>query len=219
MWSTSPQNFEFCKIIESIRKLYGPETVNSKISMSKISYCNMYCATIFQNLKLWVFSRCHTVTGRRIKASQPAKQCLWCRNAVKPKPCSTSSKYSEIFQVQWGGWTILNPLNPVGRLSGLLKQGAKNPAGRFSGIYSGVSKTWRASKPVHVRPIINWFVYTGRYQATHKSQVESSSLFNFRTICNLLTVFVLDARFCIENMAEILSVCEDADTRLMLWTM
>ena len=83
----------------------------------------------------------------------------------------------------------LNPLNPAGRFSGLRKHGAKNPAGRFSGICFGVSKTQRASKPAHVRPKINWFVYTGRYQATLKSQVESSSLFNFRTICNLLTGF------------------------------
>ena len=32
-------------------------------------------------------------------------------------------------------------------------------------------------------------------------------------------VFVLDAWFCVENMEEILSVCEDTDTRFMLWTM
>ena len=80
-----------------------------------------------------------------------------------------------------------NPLNPAGRFSGLRKQGPRNPAGRFSGICYGVSKTRRASKPAHVRLIIKWFVYTGRYQATLRSQVESSSLFSFRTICNLLT--------------------------------
>ena len=34
-------------------------------------------------------------------------------------------------------------------------------------------------------------------------------------------VFVLDVRFCVENMAEIFSVpvCEDTNTCLMLWTM
>ena len=84
---------------------------------------------------------------------------------------------------------ILNPLNPAGRFSGLRKQGPRNPAGRFSGICYGVSKTRRAFKPAHVRLIIKWFVYTGRYQATLRSQVESSSLFSFRTICNLLTGF------------------------------
>ena len=83
----------------------------------------------------------------------------------------------------------LNPLNPAGRFSGLRKQGPKNLAGRFFGICYGVSKTQRASKPAHVRLIINWIVYTGRYQATLRSQVESSSLFSFRTICNLLTGF------------------------------
>ena len=83
----------------------------------------------------------------------------------------------------------INPLNPAGRFSGLRKQGPKNPAGRFSGICYGVSKTRRAFKPAHVRLIIKWFVYTGRYQATLRSQVESSSLFSFRTICNLLTGF------------------------------
>ena len=113
----------------------------------------------------------------------------------------------------------INPLNPAGRFSDLCKRGSKNLVGRFSGICYGVSKTQRASKPAHVRANINWFVYTGRYQATRRSQVESSSLFSFRTTCNLLTGFVLDARFCVENMAEILSVCEDTDTRLMLWTM
>ena len=82
-----------------------------------------------------------------------------------------------------------NPLNPAGRFSGLHKQGPRNPAGRFSGICYGVSKTRRAFKPAHVRLIIKWFVYTGRYQATLRSQVESSSLFSFRTICNLLTGF------------------------------
>ena len=82
-----------------------------------------------------------------------------------------------------------NPLNPAGQFSGLRKQGAKNPAGRFSGICYGVSKTRRPSKPAHVRPNINWFVYTGRYQATLRSQVESSSLFSFRTVCNLLIGF------------------------------
>ena len=84
---------------------------------------------------------------------------------------------------------VFNPLNPAGRFSGLRKQGPKNPGGRFSGICYGVSKTQRVSKPAHVRLIINWFVYTGRYQATLRSQVESSSLFIFRTICNLLTGF------------------------------
>ena len=84
---------------------------------------------------------------------------------------------------------VFNPLNPAGRFSGLRKQGAKNPAGRFSDICYGVSKTRRVSKPPHVRLIINWFVYTGRYQATLRSQVESSSLLSFRTICNLLTSF------------------------------
>ena len=82
-----------------------------------------------------------------------------------------------------------NPLNPAGRFSGLRKQGPRNPAGRFSGICYGVSKTRRAFKPAHVRLIIKWFVYTGRYQATLRSQVESSSLFSFLTICNLLTGF------------------------------
>ena len=68
-------------------------------------------------------------------------------------------------------------------------RGAKNPTGRFSSICCGVSKTWRASKPAHVRSTINWFVYTGRYQATLRSQVESSSLFSFRTTYNLLMGF------------------------------
>ena len=86
-------------------------------------------------------------------------------------------------------WSHLNPLNPAGRFSGLRKQGPRNPAGRFSGICYGVSKTRRAFKPAHVRLIIKWFVYTGRYQATLRSQVESSSLFSFLTICNLLTGF------------------------------
>ena len=86
-------------------------------------------------------------------------------------------------------WPNLNPLNPAGRFSGLRKQGPRNPAGRFSGICYGVSKTRRAFKPAHVRLIIKWFVYTGRYQATLRSQVESSSLFSFLTICNLLTGF------------------------------
>ena len=104
-----------------------------------------------------------------------------------------------------------NPLNPAGRFSGLCKRGSKNPTGRFAGICYGASKTRRASKPAHVRSIINWSVYSGRYQATLRSQVESSSLFSFRTTCNLLTGFVLDARICVENMAEILSVCEDTD--------
>ena len=31
--------------------------------------------------------------------------------------------------------------------------------------------------------------------------------------------FVLDAQICVENMPEVLSVCEDTDTRFMLWTM
>ena len=86
-------------------------------------------------------------------------------------------------------WNQFNPLNLAGRFSGLRKQGPKNPAGRFSGICYGVSKTQRAFKPAHIRLIINWIVYTGRYQATLRSQVESSSLFSCRTICNLLTGF------------------------------
>ena len=128
----------------------------------------------------------------------------------------------------WVPWTIcfrciyyfahanFNPLNPACWFSSLRKRGAKNPTGCFSGICCGVSKTRRASKSVHVRSIMNWFVYTGRYQATLRSQVESSSLFTFCTTCNLLMGFVLNAQFCVENMAEIFSVCEDADTRLML---
>ena len=84
----------------------------------------------------------------------------------------------------------INPLNPAGRFNGLCKQGPKNLADRFSGICYGVSKTRRPSKPAHVRLIINWIVYTGRYQATLRSQVESSSLFSFHTICNLLTGFL-----------------------------
>ena len=32
-------------------------------------------------------------------------------------------------------------------------------------------------------------------------------------------VFVLNARFCVESVTEMFSVCEGADTRLMLWTM
>ena len=90
------------------------------------------------------------------------------------------------FNQTFGRWDI-NPLNPAGQFSGLRKQGPKNPAGQFSSICYDVSNTRRASKPAHVRLIINWFVYTGRYQATLRSQVESSSLFSFRTICNLLT--------------------------------
>ena len=74
-------------------------------------------------------------------------------------------------------------------LAAYANRGPKTPAGRFSGICYGVSKTRRAFKPAHVRLIIKWFVYTGRYQATLRSQVESSSLFSFRTICNLLTGF------------------------------
>ena len=83
----------------------------------------------------------------------------------------------------------INPLNPAGRFSALRKQGAKNPTSWFSAIFYGVSKTRRASKPAHVRSIINWFVYTGRYQATLRSQVESSSLFSFCTTYNLPTGF------------------------------
>ena len=98
-----------------------------------------------------------------------------------------------VFLNIWGSFAfwpqLLNPLNPAGRFSGLRKQGPRNPAGRFSGICYGVSKTRRAFKPAHVRLIIKWFVYTGRYQATLRSQVESSSLFSFLTICNLLTGF------------------------------
>ena len=80
------------------------------------------------------------------------------------------------------------------------------------------------SKPAHVRLIIKWFVYTGRYQATprsqvERSQVESSSLFSFRTICNLLTGFCTRYTNLRKNMAQILSVCEDTDTPFMLWTM
>ena len=89
----------------------------------------------------------------------------------------------------WAFSERFNPLNPAGRFSGLRKQGPRNPAGRFSGICYGVSKTRRAFKPAHVRLIIKWFVYTGRYHATLRSQVESSSLFSFLTICNLLMGF------------------------------
>ena len=101
--------------------------------------------------------------------------CLGAMNKIRSR-----AKYSMLH---------FNPLNPAGRFSGLRKQGPRNPAGRFSGICYGVSKTRRAFKPAHVRLIIKWFVYTGRYQATLRSQVESSSLFSFRTTCNLLTGF------------------------------
>ena len=84
---------------------------------------------------------------------------------------------------------LLNPLSPAGRFSSLRKWGAKNPTGRFSGICYGVSKTRRASKPAHVGSNIKWFVNTGRNQATLKSQIDSSSLFSFRTTYNLLTGF------------------------------
>ena len=112
-----------------------------------------------------------------------------------------------------------NPLNPAGRFSGLRKQGPKNPVGRFSGICYGVSKTRRASKLAHVRLIIKWFVYTGRYQATLRSQVEVQPCLVFAQYAIYWQVFVLDTCICVENMAEILSVCEDTDTRFMLWTM
>ena len=77
----------------------------------------------------------------------------------------------------------------MGRYSGLLKGGAKNPIGRYTGICYGVSKTRRECKPAHVRSIINHFVYTGQYQATLRSQVESSSLFSFGIPYNLLCGF------------------------------
>ena len=82
-----------------------------------------------------------------------------------------------------------NPLNPAGRFSGLRKRRSKSPVGWFSGICYGVSKTRRASKAAYIRANINWFVYTGRYQAILRSQVESSSLFSFCTTCNLLADF------------------------------
>ena len=78
------------------------------------------------------------------------------------------------------------------RRAGLAAYANRGPETRlagFSGICYGVSKTRWAFKPGHVRLIIKWFVYTGRYQATLRSQVESSSLFSFLTICNLLTGF------------------------------
>ena len=99
-----------------------------------------------------------------------------------------------------------NPLNPTGRY------GAKNPTGRYTGICYGVSKTRRECKPAHVRSIINCFLYTGRYQATigHKLKVQACLVLAYHAI--YYTVFVLDARFCVENMAEIFSVCEGTNT-------
>ena len=69
------------------------------------------------------------------------------------------------------------------------KGGAQNPTSQYTGICYGVSKTRRECKPAHVRSIINCFVYTGRYQATLRSQVESSNLFSFGITCNLLWGF------------------------------
>ena len=72
-----------------------------------------------------------------------------------------------------------NPLNPAARFSGLRKQGAKNLAGRFSGICYGVSKTRRASKPAHVRPIkSDLFTPEGiRLHLGHKLKVQACLVF------------------------------------------
>ena len=111
-----------------------------------------------------------------------------------------------------------NPLNPAGRFSGLHKQGTKNPASRFSGICYGVSKTRSASKPAHVRLIITdlFTPESIRLHLGHKLKVQACLVFAQYVIYRW--IFVLDARFCVENMAEILSVCEDT-VYLMLWTM
>ena len=123
---------------------------------------------------------------------------------------SLTANYCLMIKIQQG---LFNPLNPTVRYSGLCKGGAKNRHLLWC------VKTRRECKPAHVRSIINCFVYTGRYQATLRSQVESSSLFSFGIHAIYYEVFVLDVRFCIENMAEIFSVCEYTHTRLMLWTM
>ena len=128
-------------------------------------------------------------------------------------------------QMTWNLHSLhtFNPLNPAGWFTSLCKQGSKNLTGQFSGICYGVSKTWRASKQVHVRSIINWFVCTGRYRATLWSQVESSILFSFRTTYNLLTGFctrctILHRKYGRDRLL-IVREDTDSDTRLMLWTM
>ena len=125
---------------------------------------------------------------RRLKTRCNTQRSLWnhCSHWLAHFPSSVNQYYRGCHSYVG---LLINPLNPAGRFSGLPKQGPRNLAGRFSGICYGVSKTRRAFKPAHVRLIIKWFVYTGRYQATLRSQVESSSLFSFLTKCNLLTGF------------------------------
>ena len=138
---------------------------------------NLFLKLICWNFRLLYFpDQCQTSLIFQLFASIKCLYIIHCENL------------KEII-VNWYIILNFNPLNPAGRFSGLRKQGPRNPAGRFSGIWYGVSKTRRAFKPVHVRLTIKWFVYTGRYQATLGSQVESSSLFSFLTICNLLTGF------------------------------
>ena len=131
----------------------------------------------------------YIILGKVLVANWSSNDSVQSRDALHVKRIICFSFNLEIFWCQTCGSLNVNPLNPAGRFSGLRKQGAKNPAGRFSGICYGVSKTRRACKLAHINPIINWFVYTGRYQATLRSQVESSTLFSFRTICNLLRGF------------------------------
>ena len=72
MWSTGSLNFEFCKIIESISKLCGPENVNSKISMSNTG---VRTVSLFFLLLRHPGGR-HNVASSKIKASWPAKSRL-----------------------------------------------------------------------------------------------------------------------------------------------
>ena len=54
-----------------------------------------------------------------------------------------------------------------------------------------------------------------RLHIDHKLEVQACLVFAQYAI--YWRVFVLDTRICVENMAEILSVCEDTETCFMVW--
>ena len=87
MWSTGPQNVEFCKIIQSIWELCDPETMNST-SISKNTW-HMYCVTIFNLKTMASYGGRHNVAGRKIYVSWQAKSHLWRRDSVKQEPWLT----------------------------------------------------------------------------------------------------------------------------------
>ena len=165
-----------------------------------LSFLQFWWQQIHKHLAIHVLSNTTYLDGTWIKA-QSLKNYLKILSDQKWQKTLRSPPWAQIVIINIDLMSTLrlvmlvcsssnfNPLNPTGWYSGLRKEGAKNPTGWYTGICYGVSKTRRECKPANVRSIINCFVYTWRYQATLRSQVESSSLFSFGITCNLLRGF------------------------------